>query len=64
MVSKASGWGWRAILDLKRLNKYLTYKRFKIQSLRSILESVREGDFLTSIDLTEPYLHVPILQSH
>lgn len=63
MVPKASG-GWRAILDLKRLNKYLIYKRFKMQSLQSILESIWEGDFLMSIDPMEMYLHVHILPLH
>ncbi|XP_060542717.1 ligand-dependent nuclear receptor corepressor-like protein isoform X6 [Pantherophis guttatus] len=35
-----------------------------MQSLSSILESIRPSDFLSSIDLTEAYLHVPILPSH
>lgn len=35
-----------------------------MQSLQSILESIREGNFLTSIDLKEAYLHVPILPTH
>lgn len=63
VVPKVS-WGWRMILDLKRLNKHLVYKRFKMQSLQSILKSIREGDFLMSIDLTETYLHIPILLAH
>lgn len=63
VVSKALG-VWRAILDLKRLNKHLVYRRFKMQSLQSILESIQEGDSLTSIDLMEAYLHIPILSAH
>lgn len=51
--------GWRAILDPKYLNRPIIYKRFKMQSLQTILESIREGDFLTSIDLM-----VPILPDH
>uniref|UniRef100_A0A2D4FC70 ribonuclease H n=1 Tax=Micrurus corallinus TaxID=54390 RepID=A0A2D4FC70_MICCO len=35
-----------------------------MQSLQSILEGIREGDFLTSIDLMEAYRHVPILPFH
>lgn len=49
------------ILDLKRLNNHLIYKRFKMQSLQPILESIQ---FLTSIDLLEAYRHMPILPSH
>ncbi|XP_034272360.1 uncharacterized protein LOC117664969 [Pantherophis guttatus] len=35
-----------------------------MQSLQTILEGIRIGDLLTSIDLTEAYLHVPIHPSH
>ncbi|XP_039189596.1 kelch-like protein 14 isoform X2 [Crotalus tigris] len=63
VVPKASG-VWRAILDLKGLNYYITYKKFKMQSLRSILGGIRQGDFLASIDLTEAYLHIPIHPAH
>lgn len=63
VVKKSSG-GWRAILDLKSLNLHIKYRRFKMQSLSSILESVRPSDFLSSIDLMEAYLHVPILPAH
>lgn len=56
--------GWRAILDLKKLNVHLVYKRFKMSSSQSILEGIWEGDFLTSIYLTETYLHVLILPAH
>ncbi|XP_039211541.1 exocyst complex component 3 isoform X1 [Crotalus tigris] len=62
-VPKSSG-GWRAILDLKGLNLHLHYKRFKMQTLHSILTSIRWGDLLTSIDLKEAYLHIPILPAH
>lgn len=63
VIPKSSG-GWRAILDLKRLNRFISYKRFKMNTLQSILWSIRRGDFLSSIDLTEAYLHIPIRQSH
>uniref|UniRef100_A0A2H6NK21 ribonuclease H n=1 Tax=Micrurus carvalhoi TaxID=3147026 RepID=A0A2H6NK21_9SAUR len=35
-----------------------------MHTLQSILLSVREGDFLASIDLTEAYLHIPIRPLH
>lgn len=58
------GGGWRAILDLKCLNHHSVYRRFKMHSLLAILESVRTGDYLPSVALTEEYLHVPILPAH
>lgn len=35
-----------------------------MHSLQLILGGIRTGNFLTSIDLTEAYLHIPILASH
>lgn len=63
LVQKKSG-GSRAILDLKKLNVHIKYRRFKMESLHSILACIRQGDLLTSIDLREAYLHVPIRPSH
>lgn len=63
LVQKSSG-GWRAILDLKSLNRHIVYRRFKMQSLHTILLCIRQGDFLATIDLTEAYFHVPICPAH
>lgn len=63
LVQKKSE-GYRAILDLKRLNIHIRYRHFKMHSLHSILSGIRLGDFLSSIDLREAYLHVPIRLSH
>lgn len=59
LVPKSSG-GHRGILNLKYLNQFVLYCRFKMQSLRSILAGVCQGDLLQSVDLKETYLHVPI----
>ncbi|XP_013923000.1 PREDICTED: uncharacterized protein LOC106549784, partial [Thamnophis sirtalis] len=63
LVPKSSG-GVRAILDLKKLNIHLVNKRFKMQSLQTILGCITQGNLLTSIDLKEAYLHVPIHPAH
>lgn len=56
--------GWRAIFDLKLLNCQIVYQRFKMQSLQTILDTIRDKDVLTSIDLMEAYLHVPIYSAY
>lgn len=63
LVPKSSG-GWRAILDLKSLTRHIVYRWFKMQSLQTILLGIRQGDFMSSIDLTEAYLHIPIQPAH
>lgn len=58
-VPKKNG-TWQAVLDLKFLNKFVAQKRFRMETLRSKAEALQHGDFLTSIDLTDAYLRVPI----
>ena len=42
---------WRPVIDLNSLNKFLTVPEFRM------------GEWVTSIDLTDAYLHVPHTQS-
>ncbi|XP_070591368.1 CUE domain-containing protein 1 isoform X2 [Erythrolamprus reginae] len=52
------------ILNLKQLNVFIKYRRFHMHSLQTILPSIRTRDLLTSIDLKEAYLHVPVYPAH
>lgn len=63
VVPKASG-GWRPVIDLSPLNKFIRKERFTMESPHSVLLSLRQGDWLTSIDLKDAYFHVPIHPSH
>ncbi|MEL7523140.1 MAG: reverse transcriptase domain-containing protein, partial [Cyanobacteria bacterium J06553_1] len=58
-VQKANG-GWRPVLDVSVLNKFVSLTKFKMESPRSVLQSVRLGDWMVSIDLQDAYFHVPI----
>ena len=59
MVRKKTG-QMRPCLDLRALNASVPYEKFKMEGIRQMRQLVREGDFLTSIDLTDGYLHVPV----
>ncbi|XP_067659472.1 uncharacterized protein [Haliotis asinina] len=59
LVTKKDG-GFRPILNLKGLNKFIEVPSFRMETLRSVISSVETGDWLTSIDLKDAYLHVPI----
>jgi hypothetical protein len=63
LVPKKDG-SARPILNLKKLNCFMAYKRFKMETLRSIIASVSPGVFLASLDLKDAYLHVPIRPAH
>ena len=51
---------WRPVIDLRSLNKFLAIPKFKMETPESIRASLRKGEWVTSIDLTDAYLHAPI----
>ena len=53
---------WRPILNLKPLNAFVRPPRFRMETLAVILPQLRTGDWVTSINLTDAYLHVPVHQ--
>ena len=42
------------------LNNHLHVPTFKMETAESIRKSIRKGEWVTSIDLTDAYFHVPI----
>ena len=62
LVEKASG-GWQPVIDLSHLNEFVHHTRFKMETVASVLLSVREGDFLASLDLKDVYFQIPIHRS-
>ena len=54
----------RMILNLKNLNKHVQYNHFKVDTLQSVLNSMRPKRFMDSIDLKDAYYCVPIVPSH
>ena len=59
LVKKASG-SWRPIIDLSTLNGFITSSRFHMETPRSVLNSIRPGDWMISLDLQDAYLQVPV----
>ena len=59
LVKKVSG-SWRPIIDLSTLNDYVTSSRFHMETPRSVLNSIRPGDWMISLDLQDAYLQVPV----
>ena len=52
---------WRPILNLKPLNKrFIRPKRFRMETLATIIPLLSPGLWATSIDLKDAYLHVPV----
>ena len=59
VVQKDSG-SWRPIIDLSTLNTFIVSQRFHMETPQSVLRSIRQGDWIISLDLQDAYLQVPI----
>ena len=59
VVKKSSG-GFRPVLDLSPLNKFLVQKPFRMETNSSIRDGIRQGDWATTLDLKDAYFHVLI----
>ncbi len=52
--------GFRMILNLSILNKYVTYQHFKMDTFANALTLLSPGDYMASVDLKDAYYTVPI----
>ena len=57
VVCKTSG-SWRPVIDLSHLIRFVDVSHFQMEPIQSVLLSVRQGDWMASIDLKEAYLQV------
>ena len=48
------------VIDLSLLNQYINKHHFKMETVKSVRQSIMSNDWAVSIDLTDAYLHVPI----
>ena len=51
---------WRPVIDLSALNRFVDVSHFQMETIQSVLLSIRQGDWMASIDLREAYLQVPV----
>ena len=63
LVPKRTG-GFRPILDLRQLNKFLKVLPFRMLRLRTVFQAIRAGDWFTTVDLCDAYFHIPIRPAH
>ncbi|KAM4028388.1 heterogeneous nuclear ribonucleoproteins A2/B1 isoform 1-T1 [Anomaloglossus baeobatrachus] len=63
LVKKPSG-DVRIIINLKRLNRQVRYRRFKMESVKSAIPLIGLHHQMASIDLKDAYFHVPVHPGH
>ena len=59
VTPKVTG-GWRPVIDLSCLNGFVDVSHFHMETTQTVLQSLREGDWLVSLDLQDAYLQVPV----
>ena len=56
--------GYRFILDLTWLNRFIQYEHFKMHSVNTALDMMREDCYMASIDLKDAYYSIPVCSEH
>ena len=51
---------WHPILDLSQLNLFLQTNTFKMETPETIRVSLHKGEWVTSLDFSDAYFHIPI----
>ena len=52
--------GWRPVIDISLLNGWVALSSFHMETAQSVLQSLRPGDWMVSLDLQDAYLQVPV----
>ena len=59
VTPKVTG-GWRPVIDLSCLNRSVLVSSFHMETAASVLQSLRQGDWMVSLDLQDASLQVPV----
>lgn len=54
----------RFILNLKKLNQFLTAPHFKMESLKNAIKLIERNDHMATIDIKDSYFLIPIAKQH
>lgn len=63
LVPKPNG-RTRFILNLKSLNKFISTAHFKLEDLRTAINLINKGCFMSTVDLKDAYFLIPIHSDH
>ena len=59
LVPKSSG-GYRPVIDLSKITKYIQVPRFKMETAASIRDTLQGSHWAITVDLTDAYFHIPM----
>ena len=52
------------LLNIKKLNEHIDHEHFKMDTLKTALQLVEHGDWFLSVDFSDAYYSIPVIQSH
>ena len=55
---------YRVILNLKKLNQFVEYHHFKMDTIYTAIHLMKPGCYMASIDLQDAYYTIPVSQEH
>ena len=56
--------GQRPITNLKKLNSFVKPQHFKMESITMLKDTLKQGDYMTKVDLKDAYFMIPISKKH
>ncbi|KAG1367158.1 hypothetical protein G6F61_013149 [Rhizopus arrhizus] len=56
--------GCRPVFNLRTLNQYVDCPDFKMETIQQVSLMVQPGGYMTSIDLSDAFLHLPVHPEH
>ncbi|KAG1283530.1 hypothetical protein G6F66_010889 [Rhizopus arrhizus] len=62
-IPKKTG-GCRPVFNLRTLNQYVDCPHFKMETIQQVSLMVQPGDYMTSIDLSDTFLHLSVHPEH
>ena len=62
LVPKKDG-GFHLVLNLKKLNTFIRYQKFKMENIFDLINMLRPLDWLCSMDIKSAYSHIPMSSS-
>lgn len=63
LVPKPNG-NFRPVINLKQLNEFVCYEKFKQETLNFVLELIQPNDWFISLDLQSAYWSIPISKEY
>uniref|UniRef100_H2ZUH3 ribonuclease H n=1 Tax=Latimeria chalumnae TaxID=7897 RepID=H2ZUH3_LATCH len=52
--------GWRPVINLRALNKFIVFRHFKMEGLHLLQDTLQMGDWMVPLDLKDVYFMIPI----